>query len=114
MMTSRANKRPAMTIVETVLKLWHGWEIRVLVLLSLSLQVILVAFGSKRKSTASTWVKVLVWSTYMSADWVATVALGVIARSLGNNIPMKHPLQSFWLCSSSCTLVAQILLLLTL
>ncbi|EOY25670.1 Uncharacterized protein TCM_027053 [Theobroma cacao] len=94
--TFRANKRPAMTIVETVLKLWHGWEIRVLVLLSLSLQVILVAFGSKRKSTASTWVKVLVWSTYMSADWVATVALGVIARSLGNNIPMKHPLQSFW------------------
>ncbi|XP_017978225.1 PREDICTED: uncharacterized protein LOC108662404 [Theobroma cacao] len=85
-----------MTIVETLLKLWHGWEIRVLVLLSLSLQVILVAFGSKRKSTASTWVKVLVWSTYMSADWVATVALGVIARSLGNNIPIKHPLQSFW------------------
>ncbi|KAK6267554.1 hypothetical protein QUC31_011714 [Theobroma cacao] len=86
-----------MALVETVIKLWNGWEIRVLVLLSLSLQVILVAFGSKRKSTTSTWINFLVWSAYLSADWVATVALGILARSLGSNASnQNHSLQSFW------------------
>ncbi|XP_017978224.1 PREDICTED: uncharacterized protein LOC108662403 [Theobroma cacao] len=86
-----------MAIVETAIKLWNGWEMRVLVLLSLSLQVILIAFGSKRKSTTSTWINFIVWSAYLSADWVATVALGILARSLGSNAPnQNHSLQSFW------------------
>lgn len=86
-----------MAIVETVTELWNGWDIRVLVLLSLSLQVILITFGSKRKSTTSRWINFLVWSAYLSADWVATVALGILARSLGSNAPnQNHSLQSFW------------------
>ncbi|KAA3456298.1 DUF594 family protein [Gossypium australe] len=79
---------------------WTGWEIRVLVLVSLLLQVILVVFGSRRKLTTRIWIRIIVWAAYMSADWVATVALGNLA-TLGGYCGQKclkpnDLLQSFW------------------
>ncbi|XVE80079.1 hypothetical protein DITRI_Ditri14bG0110600 [Diplodiscus trichospermus] len=86
---------------ETVIKLWNGWEIRALVLLSLSLQVMLIALGSQRKRQTNIWIGLVVWSAYMAADWVATVALGILARTpaedSGNHTPEPNDsLQSFW------------------
>ncbi|XP_031251051.1 uncharacterized protein LOC116108959 [Pistacia vera] len=84
-----------------VKKLWTAWEIRVLVLISLSLQIILNFFGSRRKYIARSWIKILVWSSYLAADWVATVALGNLATNsegnCGDNPPTSsHELQAFW------------------
>ncbi|XVF58365.1 hypothetical protein PTKIN_Ptkin07bG0060600 [Pterospermum kingtungense] len=83
-----------------VIKFWNGWEVRALVVLSLTLQVILIVFGSYRKRTTRAWIRILVWSAYMSADWVATVALGNLATLGGNsgNESSKEnsALQSFW------------------
>ncbi|XVE68231.1 hypothetical protein DITRI_Ditri09bG0051800 [Diplodiscus trichospermus] len=86
---------------ETVIEVWNGWEIRVLLLLSLSVQVILIAFGSRRKYSTSIWIRFFVWSAYMSADWVATAALGILARNLGDdsgkwNSNPNISLQLFW------------------
>ncbi|XVE80081.1 hypothetical protein DITRI_Ditri14bG0110800 [Diplodiscus trichospermus] len=86
---------------ETVIKLWNGWEIRTLVLLSLSLQVMLIALGSQRKRQTNIWIGLVVWSAYMAAHWVATVALGILARTptgdSGNHTPKPNDtLQSFW------------------
>ncbi|TXG68481.1 hypothetical protein EZV62_003416 [Acer yangbiense] len=90
---------------ETLKKLWNLWEIRSLFLLSLSLQIILVVFGSRRKiNNSHSWIgillNVIVWCAYISADWVATVALSVMAS---NEADCEHAsskatdsLQAFW------------------
>lgn len=82
------------TFLQSLIEVWNGWEIRALILLSLKVQIILIAFGSKRKVTRNIWVKILVWSAYMSADWVATVALGILAK--GDSGKTEHPLETFW------------------
>ncbi|KAJ6855278.1 hypothetical protein NC651_040063 [Populus alba x Populus x berolinensis] len=86
---------------EEVINLWNEGEIRGMVLLSLSLQTILIIFGSQRKTIARSWIRILVWSAYLSADMVATVALGNLARSQGGSSgdgPKKknNSIQAFW------------------
>ncbi|XP_058216981.1 uncharacterized protein LOC131327874 [Rhododendron vialii] len=67
-----------------VRRLWDAWDLRLLVLLSLSLQIILTLFGNRRKSISSPWISVLIWSAYLIADWVATVALGKLSDAQGD------------------------------
>ncbi|XP_073261076.1 uncharacterized protein [Populus alba] len=86
---------------EEVLNLWNNWEIRGMVLLSLLLQTILIVFGPRRKTNARSWIRILVWSAYLSADMVATVALGNLARSQGDlsgDVLEKanNSIQAFW------------------
>lgn len=68
--------------------------------MSLCLQIILIVFGSKRKRSASFLIRILVWSAYNSADWVAITALGNMARSQGDvNNDFSRPsreIQAFW------------------
>ena len=64
--------------------LWKDWELRILVLLSLILQIVLIFCGNRRKYTRRTWIRIVMWCAYLMADWVATVALGVISNNLGD------------------------------
>ncbi|XP_073266000.1 uncharacterized protein [Populus alba] len=76
-------------------KLWNGWELRMLMLLSLFLQTILAIFGDRRKYATGFWLRFVVWLAYMSADWVATFSLGILARSQTNSAnPNMIPV--FW------------------
>ncbi|CAM0151673.1 unnamed protein product [Urochloa decumbens] len=61
-----------------------NWEIRVAVLLSLVLQVLLIFLGPTRKRSSGPWARMVVWSCYLLADWVADLALGLLLNSLGN------------------------------
>ncbi|XAR59423.1 hypothetical protein NMG60_11015258 [Bertholletia excelsa] len=70
----------SLSFKDTLQKLWNEWEVRVMVMLSLSFQFILIIFGGQRKRTASAWVGALVWIAYLAADWVATILLGIISR----------------------------------
>ncbi|XP_061965343.1 uncharacterized protein LOC133689503 [Populus nigra] len=70
---------------QIVEKLWNGWELRILMLLSLFLQTILAIFGDRRKYATGFWLRFVVWLAYMSADWVATFSLGILARSQTNS-----------------------------
>ncbi|KAG5242372.1 F-box protein [Salix suchowensis] len=54
-------------------------------LLSLFLQTILAFFGDRRKYATGFWLRSVVWLAYMSADWVATFSLGILARSQTNS-----------------------------
>ncbi|KAB5525233.1 hypothetical protein DKX38_022982 [Salix brachista] len=86
---------------EEVLTLWNYWEIRGMVLLSLLLQTILIICGSRRKTIARVWIRILVWSAYLSADMVATVALGNLAGSQGDSSgdgskKANNSIQAFW------------------
>lgn len=64
----------------TVRNLWTTWELPVLVLSSLLLQVALIPMGYKRKYTSNHWLRWLLWLAYLSADWVATVSLGILSN----------------------------------
>ncbi|KAJ6676371.1 hypothetical protein OIU85_009636 [Salix viminalis] len=86
---------------EEVLTLWNYWEIRGMVLLSLLLQTILIICGSRRKTIARVWIRILVWSAYLSADMVATFALGNLAGSQGDSSgdgskKANNSIQAFW------------------
>ena len=61
--------------------LWNEWQIRSLMLLSLFLQIFLSIFGKRRKVYAARWLGPSLWIAYLSADWVATFSLGILARS---------------------------------
>ncbi|KAH7866442.1 hypothetical protein Vadar_020538 [Vaccinium darrowii] len=64
--------------------LWNTWDLRILVLLSLSLQIILTLLGNRRRSISSLWISVFVWLAYLMADWTATVALGKLSDTQVN------------------------------
>jgi len=86
---------------EEVINLWNNGEIRGMVLLSLLLQTILIVFGSRRKTAARIWIRILVWSAYLLADSVATFALGNLARSQGDSSgdsseKANNSIQAFW------------------
>ncbi|KAJ6408540.1 hypothetical protein OIU84_011795 [Salix udensis] len=69
----------------TVQRLWNGWELRVVMLISLILQIFLILSGRRRKYTAGFWIGKLVWLAYLSADWVATFSLGILAQKIGDS-----------------------------
>ncbi|KAK3410712.1 hypothetical protein EUGRSUZ_J02718, partial [Eucalyptus grandis] len=83
-------------------ELWKEWELRVLVLLSLFLQLTLATQGSRRKSIYKYWIQVVVWTTYLSADSIATLTLGVLSNRLANiketrgMIDPQSQITAFW------------------
>ncbi|MED6222218.1 hypothetical protein PIB30_062217 [Stylosanthes scabra] len=79
----------------SVRDLWNKWELRVLVLLSLTWQVVLIIFGSRRKYARGSFISALVWFNYLSADWLATVSLGNLANSQGT-MSNTVALQALW------------------
>lgn len=91
-----------MTFSDKLIQVWDEWEIRALLLLSLSLQVILTTLGSVRKHSKSRLIRLFVWLAYMSAGMVANVALGILARSIhgadhgSKNSNSSRSIQLFW------------------
>ncbi|XP_031261731.1 uncharacterized protein LOC116119934 [Pistacia vera] len=83
---------------EEIVRVWSEWEVRVVILLSLLLQMILIMFACQRKCRTTSWIKIIIWSAYMAADWVATVALGNLAKIQANREKKRFNigLQTFW------------------
>ncbi|CAL5334291.1 unnamed protein product [Camellia sinensis] len=54
-----------------------------MVLISLTTQVLLVILGNRRKYSAGIQVRVIVWSAYLLADSIATMAAGILSIDLG-------------------------------
>ena len=84
----------------SLMKLWNKWEIRVLVLLSLFLQILLIFLGSRRKYTSIKWVGVIIWVAYLSADWIATVSIGILMNQEEDceekSPPTNFVIMAFW------------------
>ncbi|XP_058186305.1 uncharacterized protein LOC131303450 [Rhododendron vialii] len=84
--------------------LWTEWQLRALILLSLTSQIILVILGNRRKYIAKTWIRAIVWFFYLLADNVATVAIGVLFNNIGevywevnrNSRSLEYELKAFW------------------
>ncbi|KAK7835479.1 hypothetical protein CFP56_023500 [Quercus suber] len=82
--------------------MWTEWELRGLIILSLATQIILVILGNRRKYIAGTWIRFIVWSTYLLADSIALMAAGIISKDLRDVhnacglVDAKYELKTFW------------------
>ncbi|XP_048139650.1 uncharacterized protein LOC115741368 [Rhodamnia argentea] len=81
-------------------EVWKEWELPLLVLLSLFLQLTLASQGSRRKSIFKNWIQV--WTTYLMADSIVTLSLGILSNRLANiketmgMIDPKSQIIAFW------------------
>ena len=88
---------------EKVQNFWNDWQLRVLVLLSLSLQLSLLYCGRRRRYKVEPRIHIFLWICYLVADSVATIALGVISCKQGNSSShngtdsgVQNDLRAFW------------------
>ena len=83
-------------------KIWKEWELRGLVMLSLTCQVILITLGKRRKYIAGSWIGIIVWSTYLLADYIAAMAISILSNDLGDvyrhrgSLDEQFVLRAFW------------------
>lgn len=93
-------------IPDSVRKIWDEWNIRGVILFSLSLQTVLISLAPLRKSTGNKLLVSVIWSAYLLADGVAYFGVGLItqrARDVpdGPDRSSKQPAESnellaFW------------------
>lgn len=88
------------------IKFLNEWQLRILVLISLLLQIFLIVTGNRRKYISKNWLRFMLWLFYLSADWVATVALGILSHGQSDDEKCKrsskpaldpnYVLRAFW------------------
>ncbi|GLT44979.1 hypothetical protein SLA2020_188480 [Shorea laevis] len=77
----------ALSITGNAEKLWDAWQIRVLIMLSVVLQLCLILFATLRKGRFARkfYVHWPTWLMYLSADSVAIYTIGLISSSDSNS-----------------------------
>lgn len=85
-------------IPRRVKKAWEAWDLRVCIAGSLALQLGLAGLAPLRQRWRSAPLRVLVWTAYLLADWVAAVAIGTITKTLGDvgRLPGNDNLCALW------------------
>lgn len=82
--------------------LWNEWELRGVILMSLTAQIVLIGLGNRRKYISTLWIRVTVWSAYLLADYVAAMAAGIISNNIGEfymgggRVGAKNKFAAFW------------------
>ncbi|KAH0469734.1 hypothetical protein IEQ34_001292 [Dendrobium chrysotoxum] len=76
-------------------QLWNNWDVRVLILLSLSIQIILIFLGRLRRTSTSRWIRMVIWVSYMLAEWVANFALGNLSSTMDDS-SSSNVIIAFW------------------
>ncbi|PON34528.1 hypothetical protein TorRG33x02_353160 [Trema orientale] len=71
-------------IPRKVKKVWDVWDLRLSITTSLLLQAFLLLLAPSRQRSRSNLLFRSIWATYLLADWVAAVAIGLITKSLGD------------------------------
>ncbi|GMY38088.1 hypothetical protein FCV25MIE_33332, partial [Fagus crenata] len=76
-------RRMAEMIPPSWRKVWKEWELRGLILLSLTAQIVLVVLGNRKNHEGGIWRRVTVWSAYLLADSIAMMTAGILSNDLG-------------------------------
>ncbi|KAF3664802.1 hypothetical protein FXO37_11335 [Capsicum annuum] len=66
-------------------KIWDAWDIRVVILFSLTLQIILILFAPLRKRVSTYYLTLPLWCSYLLVEWAANFAVGHISDSNKGN-----------------------------
>ncbi|KAL6647158.1 hypothetical protein ACP70R_014595 [Stipagrostis hirtigluma subsp. patula] len=84
--------------LQALRRLWGEWEIRVLLVGSLLLQVFLLFAGGLRKRSVTGWLRMLLWLAYLLADSIAIYALGNLSQTQKHNGALDHEMHifAFW------------------
>lgn len=72
---------------------WDTCNIRGMIVLSLSLQTVLIFFSPLRKRTPNKFLILLLWSSYLLADLSANYAVALIAKNQGKDSKPDDPPQ---------------------
>ncbi|KAH7853230.1 hypothetical protein Vadar_000291 [Vaccinium darrowii] len=78
---------------------WDSWGLRVVILISLGLQILLIFLAPLRKRVSTARITVPIWGAYLLADYMAIFAVGLISYSQGcvTSGPYADPtLLAFW------------------
>ena len=65
-------------------EIWDAWDLRLCIMTSLLLQAFLLLLAPFRQRSRSNLLFRFIWVTYLLADWIAAVAIGLITKSLGD------------------------------
>ncbi|KAL2476155.1 Protein of unknown function (DUF594) [Abeliophyllum distichum] len=80
-------------------RVWDTWNIRGAVLASLCLQILLIFLAPSRKRAGGYLITIIIWSSYLLADSVATYAVGLISNNQGDKcdrVRVDDALSAFW------------------
>ncbi|CAM0879035.1 unnamed protein product [Alopecurus aequalis] len=70
-----------MAEASTIMQLFSDWEIHALILLSFALQLFLLFSGGLRRRHSHKLLRITIWLSYLSADFIAAYALGLLSRN---------------------------------
>ncbi|KAK3220406.1 hypothetical protein Dsin_014376 [Dipteronia sinensis] len=70
--------------------LWKEWDAWVMVVLSLTIQILLSILGNRRKSSRKRAIQVFIWFGYISPDSVATFALGILSSNVTDTYDQRN------------------------
>ncbi|GKV38515.1 hypothetical protein SLEP1_g46425 [Rubroshorea leprosula] len=74
---------------------WQKWDVRGLVLFSLTLQIVLSVLGGRRKYKINPFFKIVLWFAYLGADWIVLATLGKLSGSYTES-PTTNVLRAYW------------------
>ncbi|KAF8088206.1 hypothetical protein N665_0549s0016 [Sinapis alba] len=88
-------------IPKQIKDVWDSWNIRGMIILSLTLQTTLIFFSPLRKRTSNKFLILLLWSSYLLADLSANFAVALIAKNQGkdskdDDLPQNKKLVALW------------------
>ncbi|KAJ4801717.1 hypothetical protein LUZ62_052963 [Rhynchospora pubera] len=86
-------------IIEKASALWSKEQIKFQVMLSMTLQTILIFLAPLRKRSCDRRLHLLLWLAYLGADYIATLALGSILSNTFDNSGsdlLGQSLTAFW------------------
>ncbi|PHT36699.1 hypothetical protein CQW23_24399 [Capsicum baccatum] len=66
-------------------EIWEAWDIRVVILFILTLQIILIFFAPHRKCVSTNYLTLPLWCSYLLVEWAVNFTVGHISDSNGNN-----------------------------
>lgn len=66
-------------------EIWEAWDIRVVILFILTLQIILIFFSPQRKCVSTNYLTLPLWCSYLLVEWAANFAVGHISDSNKGN-----------------------------
>ncbi|XP_027340999.1 uncharacterized protein LOC113854283 [Abrus precatorius] len=82
-------------IPEFAKKVWSKWNIRGVILVSLTLQIILIFMAPMRKRTKKSILVMLLWSTYLLADYTANFCVGLISNKYADEDKPSSTINDF-------------------
>ncbi|THU50743.1 hypothetical protein C4D60_Mb06t23530 [Musa balbisiana] len=85
-------------IPEKFRNLWNAGEIRGVILASLLLQILLISLSLLRKRRCNMLLSLLLWTSYLGADYVAILALGNLLseQTEASDANSNGQLRAFW------------------